>query len=309
MMIERQTLTLSWMESKGLIPIGDTCPDSLTKCVSCRYRGSSDSEHNSGIQIMQNLVSSVGEYRDILHRELNSRQLDNPLYSARAFAKSLGISKTSLAATLQRNRHLSRKNALKIATRLCFSPDETKEMLASIKSTAPQIDAPYPSFCLRDDTFRVIADWYHYAILSLAKMRTNRSSPEWIASRLGISSLDAKTGLDRLKRLGLIECNGFRMRRRVGSLDTTHDVPSSAIRKFHKQNLRLAELSIERDSVAEREITSLTIAFDPKRIERVRSMIRKFRTRMASYLESDNPSRVYNFSIQFFPVSSKGVRK
>ena len=54
------------------------------------------------------------------------------------------------------------------------------------------------------DTFAVISDWYHYAILSLLEVTDARLDPRWISKRLGINRLEARLAIERLKRLSLI---------------------------------------------------------------------------------------------------------
>jgi len=245
---------------------------------------------------------TVGDdYRHWLEREYLERRSRNRLYSIRSFARQLGVSKTSLAEVLAGKRDLSKKNALAVAIRLNLSPAERTALLDGIRRSRSR-DAAHPDLSLSDDVFRVIADWYHYAILNLAKLPKHQADATWIAERLGISVVEAAEASDRLLRMGFIELNGTQFRRKVGSLDTVADVPSSAVRRHYAQNLRIAERSLEQDPVESREFGIVTVAIDSEKIALAKERIRAFRRRMAVDLEAPSPDRIYTLSIQFYPI-------
>lgn len=252
----------------------------------------------------QDNVSSTGpgdDYRRWLEREYLERRSRNRLYSIRSFARQLGVSKTSLAEVLAGKRDLSKKNALTVATKLNLSPAEKTALLDSIRRARGR-DVAHPDTRLSDDVFRVIADWYHYAILNLAKLPTHEARPEWLAERLHVSVSDVAQAIERLVRLDFIAVEGNKLVRKVGSLDTVADVPSAAVRRHHAQTLRLAEASLDRDPVDVREFGVITCAVDPSKIPIAKEKIRAFRRKLAVELESTNPDRVYTLAIQFFPV-------
>ena len=53
-------------------------------------------------------------------------------------------------------------------------------------------------------TFKIISDWYHYAILELTELKEFESDINWISQRLGISKIEAHMGIKRLKNIGLM---------------------------------------------------------------------------------------------------------
>lgn len=251
---------------------------------------------------------SSGNYRTILQQEYLARKKRNTSYSLRAYSKQLGISKTALLEVLAQKRNLSAKNALKVAERLELSPDATKKMLTEIRGiNNPQLDSTFHT--LNEDSFNLISEWYHYAILNLAKLKRHKADPQWIAQRLGISTLEARSAVLRLERMGFLEIKNNKLRRKVGSLSSTENIPSAALRKYHKQNLLLAISSIERDGIDDRYNTSITMAIDSTRLIAARKLFLRFRDRMCAFLESENPDSVYTLGIQLFPVVRKEKRK
>lgn len=248
-------------------------------------------------------ASPSDDYRRWLEREYLERRSRNRLYSIRSFARQLGVSKTSLAEVLAGKRDLSKKNALAVATKLNLSPAEKSALLDSIRRSRGR-DVAHPEHRLSDDTFRVIADWYHYAILNLAKLPNHEASAPWLADRLNVPVAEIEAALERLVRLDFIAIEGNRIVRKIGSLDTVSDVPSAAVRRHHAQTLRLAEASLERDSVEQREFGVVMCAVDASKIALAKEKIRAFRRKLAVELESQSPDRIYTLAIQFFPVVS-----
>lgn len=242
-------------------------------------------------------------YRSVLLEELAKRKTKNPSYSLRAFARDLGISSTSLSDVLSSKRHLSKKNAKLICDALALSPSQTIRMLNEIKGHSSFSDEELDSLRLQEDTFAAISEWYYIAILSLARIPENQANETWIAERLGISPLEVRIALERLLRLRFLKIVNGRLKRTVHSVTTTHNVPSSAIRKFHKQNLNKAIESLERDPVPLRFLTSITMAVDPNRLEEAKTQILRFRNRISKLLETGKPKEVYHLAIQLIPLT------
>lgn len=248
------------------------------------------------------------DYRDALREEFLTRKKRNPSYSVRAFAQSSGVGKSTLADVLANKRHLSRQNALRLAKHFDFSPDQLKVMLTEIRGLKDKtLKADYQP--LEEDTFRLIADWYHYGILSLAKLKNNRGDADWIAKRLGITPLEARSALLRLQRLGYIAVENRKLVRKIKPLDTIPPISTQALRSHQKQVLELAQHSLENDPIEIRSHVSMTMAIDPARIPKAKLMIPEFRNRLSEFLEAGEPTEVYTVAIQLFPLSRKGKKQ
>lgn len=242
-------------------------------------------------------------YRTWLLDELALRKSRNPSYSLRAFSRDLGINSTSLSDVLAAKRHLSKRNALKVADRLALSPSRLQAMLRQISGEEDEFVDDSEFFRLSEDTFAMISEWYYFAILNLATLPENRADERWLAKRLGLSTMEVRGALGRLQRLRLIEIRRGRLRRTTIPLATTNGVPSAALRKYHKQNLQLAADSIDRDPVDLRDVNSITMAIDPAQLAQAKDLIVRFRNRMARVLEGGKPREVYTLAIQLFPVT------
>jgi transcriptional regulator with XRE-family HTH domain len=253
-------------------------------------------------------------YRDLLADEFARRKRNNPGYSLRAFARDLGISPATLSQVLSGKRDFKKKSALRVADKLAMPPDHVQRMLAQARGDPEAGDgATFDEGeyqLVQDDIFRMMSEWYYFAILNLAKLPDHRADSRWISARLGISVIEARNAVSRLTRLGYIEIDGTRMKRAVPSLTTTDGVPSSALRAYQKQNLKLAEASLDRDPVELRDMSSLTMAVSREEIPLAKAEISRFKKRFARLFKSSRPSEVYTLALQLFPVtknSEKGI--
>jgi len=246
------------------------------------------------------VAAITSDHRRFLARELENRMERNPSYSARAFAKALGLSHAYLSLILSGQRPLPGKLRERLAPHLQLTPVELSHWLDDPMNKNTGTDQTMDL-----DVFALISEWQHYAILSLLEIKKCDLSPRGIAKRLGISVLLAKTSFARLERLGFIVRgkNGtfaqgrpaIRIENRVSTLTT---------RKFHRQLLRKAVESLEKDPVETRDFSSITFAMDPATLPFAVEEIRKFRRALCAQLEKIGPAKeVYNLTVQLYPVS------
>lgn len=241
-------------------------------------------------------------YRSQLKMELSLRRARNPHYSLRSFARDLGVSPTALSEVLAAKREFSLRNAQKVAHFLHWSPGQTQQMFDTINSRFQTIKQIDEASLLQEDIFFFISDWYYLAILNLAKIPTNRATPRWISQRLGLTSREAEQALSRLLRMKMLSIVDGQLVRKVHSLRTGVDIPSRAIRKYHRQNLLLAEQALETVPINFREFSSVTTAISLKNIPKAKDLITKFKRRLAKLMENGEPEDVYTLSIHLFPA-------
>jgi transcriptional regulator with XRE-family HTH domain len=246
----------------------------------------------------------------IVRNHFARRRVENSRLSLRAFARYLDVSPATLSQILSGKRPVSQRFSFKVAEKLPLTPEETAQM-----APAPQRPEPlnvrgsekakrYTEIDL--DRLHMVADWYHFAVLSLAEIPGFRADPIWIAERLGISESDAATTLDRVERLGLMKRDrAGRLRMTGESYSTPDETPSFAIRKSHFQSLELAKRSLEIDPIELRDFTAMTVAIDPSRIPEAKRRIRKFRDRLSKFLETGNKRQVYRINLSLFPLSRR----
>ena len=242
--------------------------------------------------------------QELLLQELEERKAKNSMYSLRAFARDLGIGSTSLSDALASKRKLSRTNILKIANKLEWTSSQIDLLLSEIKrGRGYKTKAELEEIQMQEDQFRYIADWHYLAIRNLAKVSTNQANPQWIAKRLGISESDAEKAVYRLERMGLIAIEDEKLVYISKPLGTTNDTPSMAIRKHHRDKLKLAERSLATDPLEIREFRSSTVAVDMHKLPEIKQILKEAQAKIVEVMESGEPTEVYNLSFQLFPLT------
>jgi uncharacterized protein (TIGR02147 family) len=238
------------------------------------------------------------------------RKTRNPGYTLRAFSRDLAISSGTLSELLNEKRTLTPKKAQTIATKL-FSDGETRQRFLS---SLPEKPAPEKSvvkhlkhtnsYALTQDTFQVIADWQHYAILNLVETSNFEHSYKHISERLGISAKTAKDSVERLLRIGLLRFVNKKWQRTREQVTTSFDHASTALKHSHRQTLEQTIECIEGVAITDRELISCTLAFDPADMDVAKKQIRAFASSFKQVLPRRNKSEVYNMNIQLVPVTT-----
>ncbi len=241
------------------------------------------------------------DLRFILKSTFQKRCSLNPLYSQNAFARDLGVSRTALSQFLSKKRKLSTINLRKVSKAL-YLPENT--LLQDNLVSGPIQGATQ----LNLDQFSLIAEWHHFAILNLIEFQNIKNSSE-ISKYLEVSSDESNQAMKRLLTLGFVKKEKGFFRLSQKSLDTGTDIPSSAIRKHNREKMELAISSLEKHTVDERDISSLSLAFNPENMKQVKDEIRKFKKRVDKICTAQGAKHVYSLNVQFFPLTRPESKK
>ncbi len=245
----------------------------------------------------------ITDFRLYLQNELIERCKKNESYSLRSFARFLGMDPSTLSQILRRKRNLTRKSILALGERLGLGPDEMSQFLGAAQTAKGNMG---PAHELTLDTFRVIADWYHYAIFELVTVSNFQSEPKWIAKTLGITVNETHAAIERLQRLELIEIGKNGRWKQGSDLITTTGNPftATAFRKLQKQVLEHAMTALEEIPMEKRDQSSMTMAINSKRLPEAKERIKKFRRELCDYLQQDQiRDSVYQLGVSFYPLT------
>ena len=225
----------------------------------------------------------------------------NPRYSLRAFAKSLDVSHTALSLVMAGKRPASKNLIARLADNVGMAPPEKDRLLGTVRPRRALV----PKYQQMDlDLFELIADWNHYAILSLLDLPGGKFEAKWIAARLSIPQMKARAAMNRLERLGLVGSVDGRFRQVSAPLKIENSVSTPATRQFHRQILAKARESLDEDPMELRDFSAMTFAMDESLVPLARERIRNFRRKLMAELESKGtPTHVYNLAVQIYPGS------
>jgi uncharacterized protein (TIGR02147 family) len=258
------------------------------------------------------VIDAQQELRSIMLEALSHARARNPSYSLRAFAKRISIGPSAVSEILSGTKSVSVKMTKRILDALSIYPEARDRIIAGMTSTDTQSKQKQArdrqQRLLTNDEFRIVTDWYHFAILSILETKDPPTDATAIANRLGLTQTQVKDAIERLRRLDMIRVykdDSFHLTGQ--SFHTTDQIPSSAIRASHAQALELAKDALVNTPVELRDFTTLTFAVDPSRLEKAKTIIRKFRTEIASTLDRSPQNDVYMLSIQLFPLTRRSL--
>ena len=247
------------------------------------------------------------DFRSFLKQEYASRNAANPAYSLRAFARDLKLSSGRLSDVMNGKSGLSYSTAIKIAKILHLSSEEEKLFVSysnrrfSLTTGLRVSNAKYNVLPL--DQFKVISDWNHFAFLEACLLSNCEKNFKWFSKHLGMSIDEVKLTHARLMRVGLLDSD-FKPTEDFTATPT--DIPSEAIRRHHQQILEKAKLALIKNSIHERDFSTMTVAVSSDDLSEAKLMIKKFRRKFNErFRKSSKKDRVYCLSIQYFPLTEK----
>lgn len=260
-------------------------------------------------------------YRDLLNEELERRKQINAAYSLRAFARDLGISAPRLSQVLSKKQGLSVEAAKEIAQKIKLAPKEMEWFCSSAGALHAR------NFKLRKDFkerihehkrnakafteiqleyFKVISDWYHFAILELTHLKNFQNDARWIAEVLGITTAEAKAAIVRMKGLSLLKEEDGKLTDVFTNLSTGNDVPSNSVKNFHLQLMKLAMNAVYEQDLEQREISSNVISINRKDLPLFKERLRKFRKEFnQGTAHAKSKDAVYCLNQQFFELTRR----
>ena len=257
------------------------------------------------------------DYLDILKKEFDARKRANKSYSLRAFARDLELSPSRLSEVLSNKSGLSEQSAERIARKIKLSPSEAKLFIELVnkkhgrssktrQEAEEYIESNSNKNSISLDGFKVMSDWYYFAILSVMELDECNGTVSWIAKRLGLDGEVTGSALKTLMSLDYIgEENGkyFLLK---NNLTTTHDVKSYALRNYHKQNIQRGIEALDTVDVELRDITSMTMTFEKSKMKEAKEMLKNFRRMFCQKMEEGKKEEVYSLNIQFVPLTVRG---
>lgn len=246
---------------------------------------------------LQSLQQSIAR---ILESEFERRQRTNKAYSIRAFARDLDFHPGSLHGILRGSRLVPRKKMKDLLHTLSYSASQIDSILESIHLSS-QKDAK--TLC-ELAFYEVIAEWEHYAILTLMDSYSFQSNPAWIAARLGITPVRTGKVLQNLIEAGLVSESPEGFAKCQPKVRTSDDQMSQALRFAHSEELVMAQDKMTNLPVGERDMSSTMICMPRHQVGKAKKLIREFRQKFAELCEDPAGEDIYQMCVQFFPLSN-----
>ncbi len=271
------------------------------------------------VEVVADSIFDAASVNDFLRRELDRRLGSNPRYSMRAFARHLNMSPGELSEVLREKRPISSRACQKVARALNLSPAEFKHLLVLATTAGHSAEngeaAPLKAALaaaqihrLDEDRFRLVSDWWCFAILSLLDLEEIKWTSTEIASRFGLTLLQAQSAMDRLERLSLVKkSTGDRATATKDLVEHLSEVPSEAIRRYHRSLLEKAIAALDTHNQNERDITGIGFAVDHRDLKAIAREIAEFQDQLLAKYARKRRGRkfdsVYQFETALFRLS------
>jgi uncharacterized protein (TIGR02147 family) len=259
------------------------------------------------------MIFETDSVQTFLAQEFSRRVRLNPRYSLRAYSRALGLSSGALSEILRDRRPLSLKAAAKVAKSLGLNGAETKRLYQLVEADKRKtFDVPVSNSepgiqleqkLLDEDTFQLVSEWHHFAILNLLDCEGFVWKASYIAKRLGLSITQAQMSMSLLLRLGLVRQKGLQIKASQDYVLSPSGIPSAAVRKYHRQLLEKAIQSLEFQSVSERDVTGAGFALDPARLPQIKREISEFQDQLIAKYSKGKKHEVYFLEIALFRLT------
>ena len=264
---------------------------------------------------MENFINAKSS-SEILARELGNRIDANPSYSQRAFARDIGISPGRLSEIINGHQGLSRTSGEKICAHLGYNPTETdlfcdyvdmdsardlrKKQRARKRVQRWQKSNTDP--LVRNKSLSLVSEWQNLAVLEFLRIEPTANARR-IATSICIDYNQAKTSLEKLKSLGLIEEDDGKVT--VQNSSTSSEEPSNFIRSFHTQILDKAKRALIEQSMEERNFRSAVVAIDAKRKDEFKQRLTDLFNEFCDEADQHkDPNQIYAVSMNLFKISN-----
>jgi uncharacterized protein (TIGR02147 family) len=266
------------------------------------------------------MIFNYDSIEHFLSDELRRRVQLNPRYSLRAYAKNLKLSPGALSEILRGKRELSLKSVPNVAKAFGLNADEGRHLLRlalkdrTYKNEALQAleraaSQKRNNHELSGNLFALVSEWYHFAILNLLDCDRYEWSSTWISDRLGISRIQARLAMDLLLKLGLVVKNNGRWVSRHENVEFASQIPSAAVREFHRQILQKAVAAIDGQSLDERELSGCGFAVDQSHLMAIKKEIGQFQERLIAKYGKGKKTEVYFLEMVLFKITQEKGNK
>ncbi len=267
------------------------------------------------------------DFSSYVSHYVKARKDADPSFSYRRFSRRLGLKSESLLRMVASGKRRATPDLVyRIGTALGFNTKELEyaDALAGLQRSRNLLEKTRYAEKLRLlspdsqtqlielDHLEFISSWQHIAILEMTELADFRNDPLWISQRLGgtISARSSSEALERLKRVGLLRQNADgSLSRLAKSLKTPPNVPSRAVRGFHRQMITKAIEAIETQSVNERLLESMTLTIDTSKLKAVADLAEEFRKKVTKVAQAEGGDETYQLNLQFFRITDPKARR
>ena len=238
----------------------------------------------------------------VLQKIYHSRKANNPSYSYRSYAKSIGMAPSCLSEILSGKRKLTERMLRSLKANLDENEFSGISALPELVGKKQEIYKASLRRQLPEQDYHIVREPVFYSILCLLETAPKDTSAEYFASKLSLPVDKVREAIDLLLKRKYVQLsNSGRLKLVPINLVTTRDVTNDEITIRHKQNLKDAAVALDEVPILERDFSFTTMAIDKKKLPEAKEKILAFRREMMEFLEAGVQTDVYELCVQLFP--------
>lgn len=265
-------------------------------------------------------VFAYTDYRKYLHDWYATQRKDHVRITYRRVAVNVGFrSPGHFTMILKGQADISEDLARRFAAFLKLNPEQTRYFLCLVRynqaPTHEQKKAQFeqlgtfrrsPVTRIESSQYEFYDKWYHSALRVLCEFfPVNQNWSE--AGKMLIPPVPARQVQQSIAlqvRLGILvkDAQGF-WKPADTLLSTGYDTHSLAINNFVQESIRFAQGALDRFGPDDRNLACLTLGLSRDGFEKAREETRAYRRRLLDIAAGDSADRVYQVSVQLFPLS------
>lgn len=271
-------------------------------------------------------IYEFSRFQELFQHKLRAPVLGGPRQGLDRIAKKLGYRSPSLISMVRSGKRLPSNELLHaLADEWKLTAREREyvfllvqlERLAAKKKDTSSVARRITSLVSSHNTkhfqrheFSEISEWQFMVVKQLVSTPGFQEDPNWIsqALRKKISPRKAAEALKLLEEKGLLRREEGRLVPAHDITETTHDIPSMAIRSHHRGMLERAAEALEEQVVDRRHFNSLTFRVNPKDLPALKAKITEFAKSVFDQYNADDSVAVYQMNLQLFEHTKTDYR-
>lgn len=261
------------------------------------------------------------DYRKYLRDCYKAMKDGNAKFSHRYFCRKAGYgSSSAFADILAGRRSLSGAAALRLARSLDLDKDSEEYMLDLVNfNQADSLEMKNLHYAkllskgrirlsqIASDKYEYFSKWYHAAIRELLYFTPFDGDYKALGKKLNpsIPAGLAKKAMVLLEKLGMIAKDSKGRYRQTAQFISTDGIGDSLlVENFQAETMKLAIESLDRHSMEERDMSTLTATLSEESVAKVKTAIKSLRQCVLALAEQDEKvDRVIQLNVQLFPLS------
>lgn len=249
-------------------------------------------------------IENIANFRDahkiqLLLKTYDFRANKNPMYSKRAFAKSLEVSHSFLFAILKGRR----KAPNKVLEKIYEKPQGlNKNDIDALKFYIS--DKTYQSISLASEDFALVSSWKKFALLNLIQLENALWDSSWLSKSLNIAIDEVEKLMEVLEELNYVSVIDERPIRNIRNLSYNNKNQDFNATKFNRDLIEKSIDYLDHGEFSKRSFRNIFFKMSPEIASYARERIKKFEEELSQDLEIlGGEKEVYVYTSQLFPLT------